>query len=284
MGAPTSAILAEIFIQYLEHNDIIQILQKHHILDYYRYVDDILIIYNVNYTNIQDTSNDFNSVRPKIQYTIETQIDNKLNYLDVTIENTNNTFTFNIYRKPTTTDLIIPNNSCHPTKHKLAAIRYMTNRRNAYPISTEYKHNETQIMNTVLHNNGYTPLILSRKKRKPTNIIPDATRKWATFIYVGKETRTITKLFKNTNLHIAYKTKNTLQKHLQLKNKDPDKYNHSSIYEIKCNTCHLKYIGQTGRNFRTWYKEHIHAIHTNNIQTRSTYFRDRTHIYSPGYK
>jgi hypothetical protein len=44
MGAPTSAILAEIFIQYLEQNYILQTLQKHHILDYYRYVDDILII------------------------------------------------------------------------------------------------------------------------------------------------------------------------------------------------------------------------------------------------
>jgi hypothetical protein len=42
MGAPTSAILAEVFIQHLEHNDIIDILQKHNIIDYYRYVDDIL--------------------------------------------------------------------------------------------------------------------------------------------------------------------------------------------------------------------------------------------------
>jgi hypothetical protein len=54
MGAPTSAILAEIFIQYLEHNNIIQILQKHQILDYYRYVDDILIMYNEERTNILD--------------------------------------------------------------------------------------------------------------------------------------------------------------------------------------------------------------------------------------
>jgi hypothetical protein len=55
MGAPTSAILAEIFIQHLEHNDIIKILQKHHIIDYYRYVDGILIIYNEDHTNIEDT-------------------------------------------------------------------------------------------------------------------------------------------------------------------------------------------------------------------------------------
>jgi hypothetical protein len=44
MGAPTSAILAEIFIQYLEYNNILNILQEHNILDYYRYVDDILML------------------------------------------------------------------------------------------------------------------------------------------------------------------------------------------------------------------------------------------------
>jgi hypothetical protein len=67
---------------------------------------------------------------------METQINNKLNYLDITIENMNNTLTFEIYRKPTATSLIIHNNSCHPTEHKHAAIRYMTNRLNKYPIST----------------------------------------------------------------------------------------------------------------------------------------------------
>jgi hypothetical protein len=86
MGAPTSSIFAETFIQYLELNHIIKILKKHHIIDYYRYVDDILIIYNYEHTNIQDTLQDFNNVHPNIQYTMETQINNKLNYLDIAIE------------------------------------------------------------------------------------------------------------------------------------------------------------------------------------------------------
>jgi hypothetical protein len=64
MGAPTSAMLAEIFIQYLEHNGIINILKEHHITDYCRYVDDILIIYNEDYTNIDDTLKEFNSIHP----------------------------------------------------------------------------------------------------------------------------------------------------------------------------------------------------------------------------
>jgi hypothetical protein len=213
MGAPTSAILAEIFIQHLEHDDILKILQKHHILDYYRYVDEILIIYHENYTDINDTLNDFISIHPNIQYTTETQTKNKLNYLNIFIENTNNTFTFNIYKKPTTTDLIIHNDSCHPTEHKHLAIRYMINRINTYPISIENKHKETQFLNTILRNNGYPPQIHIHNKRQTTNTASNTTQKqtWITFAYFGNETRTITKLFKNTNLHIAYKTNNTLR-------------------------------------------------------------------------
>jgi hypothetical protein len=40
MGAPTSATLAETFIQHLRYTIIHIILKKHQIIDYYRYVDD----------------------------------------------------------------------------------------------------------------------------------------------------------------------------------------------------------------------------------------------------
>jgi hypothetical protein len=212
MGAPTSSILADIYIQHLEHNGIIQILQNHHITDYYRYVDDI--VYDETRTNVQNTLDEFNLVDPNIQYTAETQYNGKLNYLDITIIINNNTFTFAIYRKPTTTDTIIPNDSSHPTEHKVAAIRYMENRRTTYPISIEQKHNETHVINTILRN-GYIPRIQPHKRKTSSNTTPKETRKWATFTYVGKEVRAITKLFKDTEVHVAYKTKNTTQHHLQ---------------------------------------------------------------------
>jgi hypothetical protein len=100
MGAPSSAILAETFIQYLEHTKIIKILDKYQILDYYRYVDDILIVYNKNITDIENTLNEFNTVHPKINFTIEKETHNTLNYPDLTITNNHNKLTFGIYRKP----------------------------------------------------------------------------------------------------------------------------------------------------------------------------------------
>jgi hypothetical protein len=44
MGAPTSAILAETFIQHMKHEYLYPILIAHEIIGYYRYVDDIFIM------------------------------------------------------------------------------------------------------------------------------------------------------------------------------------------------------------------------------------------------
>jgi hypothetical protein len=145
----------------------------------------------------------------------------------------------------------------------------MENRRTTYPISIEHKHKEALIINTILRNNGYTPRTQPHTKKFPSNTIQKEPKKWAAFTYTGKEVRAITKLFRDTEIHIAYKTKNIIQHHLQMKNdNDPDKYNHSSIYEMRCKSCNLKYVGQTGRSFRIRYKEHINAIHNKKPTSR----------------
>jgi hypothetical protein len=71
MGAPMSAILAEVFIQYLEQTKVIEILKEHHIVNCFRYVAGILIVYNTQITNIDDTLTDFNTVHPQIEFTIK---------------------------------------------------------------------------------------------------------------------------------------------------------------------------------------------------------------------
>jgi hypothetical protein len=106
MGAPTSTILAEVFLQYLEHILIADILKIHQITDYYRYVDDIFIVYNTQKTNISNTLKEFNAIHHKVKFTMEQQSQNKLNYLDLTTTTHNNELNFEIYRKPTSTDLL----------------------------------------------------------------------------------------------------------------------------------------------------------------------------------
>ena len=83
------------------------------------------------------------------------------------------------------------------------------------------------------------------------------SRKWAIFTYHSPLIRKVTNLFKNTDIRIAFRTTNTIEQ--QLTQKTSDK-NPSGIYEIKCDTCKKKYVGQSGRPFTVRHKEHIRYI------------------------
>jgi hypothetical protein len=132
MGAPSSGLIAEIFLQNLEHLNLTHLTHKHHIINYCRYVDDIFLIFDSDHTDINSILNNFNTLHPKMQFTAEIETNHTLNYLDITIHRTPTGFKSAIYRKPTFTDTIIPYTSNHPTRHKYAAVRFLYNRLNSY--------------------------------------------------------------------------------------------------------------------------------------------------------
>jgi len=53
MGAPSSSILSEFYLQCLENSRIYDLLRTHNNTGYFCYVDDILIVYNKSTTNIE---------------------------------------------------------------------------------------------------------------------------------------------------------------------------------------------------------------------------------------
>jgi hypothetical protein len=167
---------------------------------------------------------------------------------------------FNIYRKPTYTDVIIPNDSCHPREQKMAAIRYLHNRLNTYHLSPKKWQEEKSNIQQIIANNGYSTSTCEdtpRREKLSQNKEKTLTQ-WAKFTYNGKETRAITKAFKNTSLKIAYSTNNTVGKLLSAKQHKPKcKYEQCGIYQITCPTCNMKYTGQTGSPFKTRFQEHF---------------------------
>jgi hypothetical protein len=44
-------------------------------------------------------------------------------------------------------------------------------------------------------------------------------------------------------------------------------YEKSGIYKLKCGSCPSSYTGQTGRNFKIKYKEHVNDIRCNRDKT-----------------
>jgi len=121
----------------------------------------------------------------------------QINYLDISIQRTQRGFSTNIYRKPTTTDSIIPNDSCHPIGHKIAAIHYLYNMMNTYQLSQSAVKQEENTIIQILSNNKYDPSILDKvkhKKEKPKPKQDYKNHKWAKFTYTGRETLFITKI------------------------------------------------------------------------------------------
>jgi hypothetical protein len=174
----------------MEHTRLQTILTENKILGYFRYVDDILIVYNEKDTDIDLLLDQFNNTMPTMKFSIEKENNNNINFLDITICKNQDNLSFSAYRKPTTTDTIIPKDSCHPQEYKQAAIRYLFNRVNNYHLEKAAKEHEYITIKQIMRNNKYNPPDINDNVHKRTKEQDNTDpRRWAKFTYVGRETK-----------------------------------------------------------------------------------------------
>ena len=103
------------------------------------------------------------------------------------------------------------------------------------------------------------------------------------FTYVGRETRIFTKIFKNTNVKVTFGTDNTIGKLLTTRHEHTrSKYDNSGIYQLTCPTCSMKYIGQTGRQFRVRFQEYFRDFKYGNGKSRfAAHLLENKHSIGP---
>jgi hypothetical protein len=185
---------------------------------------------------------------------IENEKNKKLNFLNLTIHPEHNKLDYTIYRKPTSTIILIHNNSCHPNEHKLASINYLTNKVHTYPLSKHAKETELDTIKAILQCNQYKLTHIHAKTTKDIDLQEkhDNNKNWVIFTYTGREIKTITKLFKDANINIAYKTQNTTEHVLRpkLSTTTDNIYNNSGIYQLNCLECpNLQIVMNMSMNF-----------------------------------
>jgi hypothetical protein len=103
MGSPISSTIAEIYLQYLENIYIKHWLHSKEILFYKRYVD-ILIAYDQEKIDEQVISQRINGIDNNLQFKMNTEVNNTINYLYISIRRNINNITIELYRKPTDTN------------------------------------------------------------------------------------------------------------------------------------------------------------------------------------
>ena len=134
------------------------------------------------------------------------------------------------------------------------------------PITKQAQEQERDKILTITQNSRFTKHTIhnlrkklsDNNKKKPLGdkqqITQGEDKKWITFTYRSPLIRKVTNLFKQTNLNIAFKFTNTIYQQLS---HNSDNTKPSEIYEIKCNTSDMVYIGQSVRPIITRHREHM---------------------------
>ena len=147
---------------------------------------------------------------------------------------------------------------CIRDRHKMTAYYSLFNRMYKIPLNKQETDKERNIIYQIACENGYNKNTVNKIENKIKYKIKteqlrinqnkhnknDNNKKWATFTYINNKMTKLTKLFKNTDIKIVYKTnKNKLQILNSSHNKDNTTTN--GIYKIECQDCNKCYTGQT---------------------------------------
>lgn len=165
MGNPLSPYIANVFLAKFEND-----FSKHTLFPSFwiRYVDDVFAI--VKRQKIRQVLNHINSSKySSLKFTLETEIDGKIPFLDLLITRKENKIGLGIYHKPTSTTRYIPSTSHHPAQHKKAAFNSMIHRLTNIPLSTENYEIEKQFIYEAAKVNGYSSSIVDQTIRKFKN-------------------------------------------------------------------------------------------------------------------
>ena len=111
MGTRMAPSFANLFMSRLETN----ILSQASVLPlcWWRYIDDIFILWDKSAEDLQDFFEHCNNYHPTIKFTTSVS-DRAVNFLDVTVKISEGKISTDLYTKPTDKHLYLLSSSCHP--------------------------------------------------------------------------------------------------------------------------------------------------------------------------
>ena len=267
IGLSLMVILAEGFLQVLEHNAIQVALSKpipiapitHH-----RYVDD-----SHDRFNVREEGEEFlkilNTQEPRIQYTAEYEDQQKcLNFLDCSLTNNGKgKYETKVHRKSAITNVQIKPTSNHDDNIKYGVFKGFLHRAKQI-CSDAYLEEEIKFLVDVFTENGYERKTLERivtLNRQPRNTTPD-NRKIVSLPYIPSIGNKLKQVYAKAGLKVVYKSGRNLQSILSNRNKPKLPANsYPGCYRVPCK-CSGNYIGETKKRTCSRFEEHQKAIFT----------------------
>lgn len=262
MGCSLSGILAEFVLDDLLDTIIPTLPTRPTFLK--KYVDDIIAA--IPPEKIETTLEILNQNKQKIQFTVEKEENNKINFLDMTLIRKEINLEINWYSKDLASGRLLNYFSAHPGKMIYNTAVAFAHRVIKLSNTNFHKQNYAKIKETLLKNNfpieTITKIINKVRYHQPQ--LP-STKNADTFYrkipYIPNLSERIAKTLHdtNSNLKIAYKPVQKLASFFsKMKTKIKNAPHTGVIYKLDCqNTnCDKTYIGETGRDVKTRIKEH----------------------------
>ena len=272
MGSPLGPTLANLFMAHLEKE---WMKEKFSPKLYFRYVDDIFCLFDSSSDDYKDFHNFLNTRHSNLKFTIE-QNTSSIPFLDVNVEKSGDNFMTSVFRKKTTTNLLLNFQAYAPFIYKKALVNCFVKR--AFKICSSWRLFDVEInkLGDIFSNNGF-PKILFEKvvkkvvnnnnphkndERKQKNV---ATVHTLVLPYFGKVSdtfrRKIDAMSRKLNIEVRtvfrpFKISN----YFSLKAKCPDSLKSMLVYRYRCpKNGGTTYIGRTKRHFLVRMKEHMTA-------------------------
>ncbi|XP_072050102.1 uncharacterized protein [Amphiura filiformis] len=167
MGSPVSAIIANIFMEWLEQKAIANAPIACRPKLWKRYVDDILEIIPKGTT--QELTDHLNKADPtnNIKFTHEEEAEGKIPFLDTLINRKEDgSVKTTVYRKKTHTDQYLNFASQHPLHQKLGVVRTLLDRKDAIVTEEEDKQQEEEHIKHALNQCGYPNWTIEKVKQQ----------------------------------------------------------------------------------------------------------------------
>ena len=158
MGSPLGPVLASIFMNDFELKHMSK-LKELGVTTWFRYVDDTFVVINNNKPT--EVLNFLNSLHNSIKFTCEHEINNSINFLDVTITRKHLKLVTKTYHKPTFTGVFLNWNSLTSRKYKIGLIHCLLDRVSKICSENEEKNLEKQKLKSVFLSNNYPEHILN---------------------------------------------------------------------------------------------------------------------------
>ena len=154
MGSPVGPLLANAFLSYHGKSWLSNCLQRFKPVFYRRYVDDIFILFKLNdhFKYFQDF---LNSCHIHMLFSMETEKDNKLSFLNVEIICKQSKFTATVYQKPTVDGVYSNFERFLPSVYKFGMVYTLVYRCFCICLNWAEFHTELTCLRVIFCKNGY---------------------------------------------------------------------------------------------------------------------------------